>query len=133
MVESINEFIKNFRERLSSPFFFSFIVSWVSFNWKVTVALLWYNSKLYPNEGDLIKFIETNTSNDQSVWLPLLGAVLYTGVIRNLVSAFVAFGSKWGGDLNLNILKGSKVPMSKFLTYRSLYIQTNKDLEKIIE
>jgi hypothetical protein len=59
MMENINEFIKNFRKRLSSPFFFSFIVSWVLANWKVTIALLWYNSDLYPKEGDLIKFIES--------------------------------------------------------------------------
>lgn len=133
MVESINEFLKNFRERLSSPFFFSFIISWVTINWKVTIALLWYNSNLYPREGDLIRFIECNTSDWQSIYFPLLCAALYTGLVKNLVSAFVAFGVKWGGDWNLNISKGSKIPMSKFLTYRNLYIQSNKDLEKVIE
>jgi len=114
MMESVNEFLKNFRERLSSPFFFSLIVSWILLNWRVTVALLWYNSELYPNEGDLIAFIESNTSFLNSLGYPLLGALLYVGLIKNLVSAFVAASSRWGGDWNLRILKKSNIPMSKF-------------------
>lgn len=133
MMENISEFIKNFRERLASPFFFSFIVAWIFLNWKVTVALLWYNSDLYPKNGDLISYIESNTSNWSSIIFPLLSAILYTGFLKNLVAAFVTWASRWGGNLNLNISKESKVPMSKFLTYRNLYIQTNKHLEKVIE
>ena len=36
-------------------------------------------------------------------------------------------------ELEPGISKGSKIPMSKFLTYRNLYIQSNMDLEKVIE
>lgn len=131
-MEHLSEFVKNLRERLASPFFFSFIVSWILFNWKITVALLWYNPTLYPNEGDLIRFVESNTSNWQSIWFPLIGAFVYTGLFRNLISALVEFTMKWGGDLNLKISKGSKVSMEKFLTYRDMYLQTNKELENII-
>lgn len=131
-MESINEFIKNFRERLSSPFFFSFIVSWLFINWKITVALLWYNPDHYPNRGDLINFIQNNTSNWHSIWLPLFGAIVYTGLLRNAASAIVTFSGKWGGKLNLFLSKGSKVPISKFLAYRELFDQTNKDLEKVL-
>jgi hypothetical protein len=81
----------------------------------------------------LIGFIDSNTSTWQSVWLPLIGAFVYTGLFRNLISALVEFTVRWGGDLNLKISKGSKVPMDKFLTYRNMYLQTNKELEKVIE
>ncbi|MFZ5999841.1 MAG: hypothetical protein ACOYW3_04980 [Bacteroidota bacterium] len=131
--EGLNDFVKGIKERLSSPFFFSFVLAWIFFNWRITIALLWYNSDLYATKDSLIEFIETNTSNTQSIFLPLLSAILYTGLFRNLVSALVAFTTKWGEDWNLNILKDSKVPMNKFLTYRSLYTRTSKELEKVIE
>jgi hypothetical protein len=133
MMENVNEFIKNFRERLASPFFFSFLLAWILINWKVTIALLWYSPNFYSSKGELIDYIASNTSNWQSIGLPVISAVLYTGLLRNLISAFVAFTSRWGGNWNLSILKGSRIPMKKFLTYRDLYVRTNKELEKIIE
>jgi hypothetical protein len=133
MIESINDVLKNIRERFASPFFFSFIIAWVYYNWKVTVALIWYNPDLYPDEGDLICFIERNTSNQQSFWIPLGYAILYTAFIRIGISAITELSGKLGEDLNLSITKKGKVPMEKFLTYRNLYLKSTKTLEKVIE
>lgn len=134
MIENIKDVVKNFRERLASPFFFSFIVTWLLFNWKVTVALLWYNAELFSRKNsDLISFIESKTSNWQSIWIPLISATLYTGLIRNLISAFITWSSRWGSNWNLEIGKNSKVSMEKFLTYRNLYIKTTRDLEIILK
>lgn len=110
------KFIKNFVERLASPFFFSFVFAWIGFNREVTVALLWYNSDLYPLKGDLIDFINSNTDNYKSLFFPFFSAALYVGLFKNLVSAFVTASTKWGGNWNLKITKDSNVPMSKFLT-----------------
>lgn len=132
-MENVNELIKNFRERTASPFFFSFMLAWIFFNWKVSIALIWYDSELYPQQGDLIKYISKNTSTEISTVWPLFSVFFYTAVVKNAVSALVTWSTKWGSDLNLSISKESKVSMAKFLAYRSMYLQTYKSLEKVIE
>lgn len=133
MIESINDVLKNIRERFASPFFFSFVVTWIIFNWKVTIELLWYNPALYPNQGDLIRFIESNTSNWQSIGIPLISALVYTTLGRIGISAITELSGKIGEDLNLSITKKGKVPMEKFLTYRNLYLTSTRNLERVIE
>jgi hypothetical protein len=128
--------LSNFRERLSSPLIFSFLLSWLLFNWKVTVALLWYDpAPKSLGHLSLINFIEKETSDLRSITLPICFAVAYTllsPVINNLISAFKTWNSKWGGNWNLDILNGSKVPIDKYLTLRKNYVKRTKELEDII-
>ena len=128
--------LKNIKERLASPLFFSFILSWIIFNWEVTVALLWYDPepKSLGHES-LIKYIRDNTNKEFSFIIPICFAIGYTllnPIIKNLISAFRTWNSKWGGDWNLRILKGSKVPIDKHLAFRKNYDKRTKVLEDVI-
>lgn len=132
MTEHVDNFFRNVKERLASPFFFSFIISWIFWNWKVSVSLLWYEEKHYPNQGDLIRFIDANTSNWYSLILPLASALLYTAIIKNGVSALVTWASVKGEQWDLWISKDTSVPMAKFITYRNLFQKSNEQLSNII-
>lgn len=133
MGDSINEILKNIRERFASPFFFSFLISWIIWNWKVTVALLWYNPELYPKQGDLATYISYHTSLGTSLVWPLVSAILYTTLFRVIISGLTELTTKWSENLNLRISKKSNVPIEKFLTYRNLYVNSHKELEIIIK
>jgi hypothetical protein len=130
-VMDFSELFKSIKERLANPLFFSFIASWIFVNWEVSVALLWYDSKLYPKQGDLISFINNHTSNCKSVGVPILLAVGYTVAmpfIKNFVNALQTFG----GNFYLWLSKESKISMSKFIVYKNLYEERGKLLEKVI-
>jgi uncharacterized membrane protein len=78
-MERIQQAFDNLKERLNNPLVFSFIISWIFLNWKVTVALLWHDSSNDDNSHiKLINFIVENTSIYNSIVLPLGYAILYT-------------------------------------------------------
>jgi len=135
-MEKVSEFLNHLKERLSSPLFYSFIISWFFWNWKVAVALIWFDPPSNANGHlSLIEYISTNTNNDQSIICPLLSALLYTvasPLFSNLTSALRAWYSKWGESLNLWILKGSKIPIDKYFALRRQYLDRSKVLEETI-
>jgi hypothetical protein len=115
---------------------FSFLLSWLVFNWQIVLALLWYNTETIAGEGyTLLEFVRENTNWQNSFWLPLLFAIVYTlaaPVVKNLINAFNAWNSKWGENWNLRISKGAKVPMEKFLALRENFQKRSAILEDAI-
>lgn len=131
------DFLSNIKERISSPLLFSFLISWIVYNWRVTIALLWYDPSPGVSEHlSLIKFIENETVCWKSVGVPIIFALLYTilsPIIKNLTSAFKTWNSKWGEQWNLDILKASNVSMDKYLTLRRASLDKEKELDQIIK
>jgi hypothetical protein len=135
-MDKIDQFFQQLKERFSNPLFFSFLLSWVFFNWRVTVALVWYDPPKYSNGYiSLIDFISKSTNSADSFWYPMTFALIYTfagPVVGNIVSAFKSWNSKWGEEWNLKILKGSKIPIDKYFSLRKEYHKRTEDLEGII-
>jgi hypothetical protein len=130
------DILSSIKERLSSPLFFSFVISWLVINWKITIALFW-NDPEHKSLGhlSLISFIESQTSYWSTIILPFILALAYTfgnPLVKNVISAFRTWTSKWGEAWNLSILKGSKVPIEKYLGFKEHYDKRTKVLEEII-
>lgn len=135
-MEKVNGFIDHIKERFSSPLFYSFIISWVFCNWEIVIALLWYDPPATAQGHlSLINYIDSKANNCNSILYPLGLAMLYTfagPILRNLISAFQAWNGKWGEAWNLKILKGSKVPIDKYLSFKHEYERRSAVLEKAI-
>ncbi len=136
-MDKISQILDSIKERLSSPLLFSFAISWLFINWKITVALLWYDPPASSaGHLSLIDYISVNTNNWTSIALPGIFAVAYTLLspfIKSLISLYQTVNINWGEKWNLKISKGSKVPIEKYLTLRSSYAERTAALEKIIE
>ena len=81
MEEKVKDVYENIKDRLSNPLIFSFIVSWLVYNWEITVALLWYDKSQFHAEGckSIFEFIQDKLNAKWlSTALPVGLAFLYT-------------------------------------------------------
>lgn len=99
-MEKISDFLKDFLDRLSSPLFASFIISWIFFNWKVPVALIFYSfddlkADGYKSFNDLILH---SVDTAHGIIYPLLCALAYCFIfplVKNVLLATNAWYKTW--------------------------------------
>jgi len=136
-MEKISEFFKELKERLSSPLFSSFILTWLIFNWRIITGILFYkNTELHlDGYNSYIDLIQKNSSTSNFLWKPLASALVYTFVfpfIRNIILAFNAWIKSWGNTWNLNISKSGKVSVLKYIELRNTYKERTDLLEQVL-
>lgn len=133
-MDKLKDILYDIRDRFSNPLIFSFIISWILFNWEISVALLWYDTNQLELEGytSVFEFIADKLNKKYSLIYPLVFAFLYASLFKNLFKALIAFSEKWGEDWNLKILKSAKVSMEKYLVLRENYKQKEKELVQIL-
>jgi len=127
-LEKLSDFFKSIRERITNPIVFSFILSWLVWNWEVTLLLIYADSA-----SSIIASIDKKKI---FFWPPVLFAISYTilsPLIKNLVRAFQTWCTKWGENWNLGISKEQNVPISKVLYISEEYAKKSKILEDIIK
>lgn len=78
------EFLKNMftpiQERIKSPLYSTLIISWLVCNWKIWVALFFYNETI--NGIDKITYISNQISNYLTMYvIPLLAVIVYLYII----------------------------------------------------
>lgn len=136
-MEKANEFFKNLKDRLSNPLVFSFIISWLVSNWEIVVALVWHDNKQIENEGcrSVFEFISQKLNWLQSFIIPFSVALAYTflmPVIRVWINALYTKIDKWSEDWKLEILKGGKISIDKYLQLKANLDKRSKILEEVI-
>ncbi|WP_333600827.1 hypothetical protein [Flavobacterium sp.] len=104
-MEKVSEILNSIKERLSNPLIFSFIVSWLVYNWEITIALLWYDKTQFKAEGFKSVFEFVQHQLDTKCWSmkwPILLAVIYTfgmPYFKEFVDLMnkkaILFGKKW--------------------------------------
>lgn len=136
-MDKLKEIFANIRDRITNPFVFSFLCSWLVSNWQITISLLWYDKIQIEKTGahTIFDFISNKLNFQQGLLHPLFFATGYTlamPVIKNLVSALHAWATKWGNKWNLSISKGGKIPFERYLKFRDDYDKQIKLIESII-
>jgi len=134
-MNKFSEIFENLKERLNNPFFLAFIISWIFWNWEVSVALIWYDPVQIEKEGykSLFAFIRYNTSTCKSIIAPILSAFLYTTLLRLILTGLNDLVTRFSEALSIRILRDSSVSMTKFLTLREANKKQAKQLEEIIK
>jgi len=137
-MDKISDFIKELKGRLSSPLISSYIISWIVINWKVTIGILFYKISDLKLDGytSFMDLVTKNVTVTTGVLLPTLVAFIYTFIyplLRNCILAFNSWTKSWGDEWNLKIMKGSKIPMLKYIQLKENYQVQSKLLEETIE
>lgn len=135
-MDSIKEFFKHINYRLSSPFIFSFILSFLISNWQIPVGLIWANSELL--KADSFKKY-TALLTDTVTWrtgfeIPFIAALVYTALnpaLTVVIHAIQTFFQKIGDDLNLRILKGGKISIDKYIELKRELDERKHILEEV--
>lgn len=133
-MESLKEFLDQLKERLTSPFFFSFLIAWLVLNWQITIALFWWNDDQWGNLN-IFQFIEANATLFRSLIYPLIFALGYTfgypffAMISNAVATFANTKAQ---NWQLSISKSSKVSIDKLLEERKQLQEKRTELESVV-
>lgn len=136
-MEKITDILKELKDRLSSPLLSSFVLSWLVFNWRIPVGLLFYKMEQLSKDGisSYFQLIEKTSNNNYKILYPAFLALAYTFIyplVRNCISAFNEWIKAWGTRWNLYISKNGAIAVEHFLKLRSTYKDRTKILEEVI-
>jgi hypothetical protein len=124
----LKDVFSNVKDRLSNPLIFSFIISWLIYNWEITVALLWYDKFQIQAEGckSIFEFIQNKLDNKfWSTILPLIVALIYTlgfPYLKGLINIL--------NKIALNFTKKNEMKYVKEVTIEKIK-QLEKELEEV--
>lgn len=135
-MEKVIEIYNNIKDRLSNPFVFSFICSWLVYNWRIPVALIWYDKSQFSGCGchTIFDFISFELAKTNSFLFPLFFAFVYTisiPFIKNGVRIVSAHAQKWGENEEIKALDGGKIGVEKYLELRDNFKEKIKKLEDV--
>lgn len=138
-MQTIKDLFSGIRDRISSPLIFSFAAAWLIVNWRISVALLWYDTEQIKESGanTIYDFVsnELQCGSRTVVW-PIALALFYTFVlpiIRIAIEAYLSRIRRLGDDWITIINKGSRIPIEKYMRLRENFLERTKWLEKMIE
>jgi hypothetical protein len=138
-MDKVTDILENIKERLSNPLLFSFICSWLVYNWKIPIALFFYDIKQVNAEGcnTLSEYIQDKLDKTTlPFFIPFLYAIFITlliPIVKSTLKLFNTFISKHTDIADFSISKGGKIEIEKYLKLREEYKIKINDLEKIIE
>jgi hypothetical protein len=138
-MERMSEVYGNLRERLSNPFLFSYLLSWIFIKWKIFVALFWYDQSQISAQKytSIYEFIEAHRGGwCDNLWWPLLTAIVYTFAIpmlKNLISMFQAWNHKWGDKKVFKISEDSPISFKKYIDLKTELADQTGKLRKLVD
>jgi len=135
-MDALKDFYKEAKNRVANPIFFSFILSWLLWNWKVPVGFIMYNNSTLKKLGydNYIELVVHNASWSSYFYHPLISALIYTFIFPPVRVGIIAFLS-WMNRINTwskkRILKNSTVPMARFIKETDRTDALSKKLEDL--
>lgn len=132
----LDDILGGIKERFNNPLVFSFICSWLIVNWKITVALIWYDTTQMQGKT-IFEFISCNiySYKDCYFYLPFILAIAYTfgmPFLKNRVSTFYAAKDKERHDEILKISETATISVNEYLKLKEEYDEKNKILSNLI-
>lgn len=134
----MKDIIKQINLRISSPFIFSFIVSWLFINWPIPVGLFWYNGETIKQFGydGHAALIEQNTSFRYNIACPTIVALMYmavTPVINYFNALYVTWVKKQQTRHVTKISEKSYITVGRYIKLQSAANKQTSALRELIE
>lgn len=135
-MEKLKDVFEELKNRTTSPFLVSFLISFLLYNWKIPVGLF-SSIETLKIDGftSYIDLIEKTISKDHSIEYPIYSAIGYTLLYPFIKLIFTAAGTwakKLSTDANIFLAKSGKIPINKYLVLRESYLQKEKQLEDVL-
>lgn len=107
-MKEVKEFFSTISERISNPFWGSFIIAWIYCNWDIVVGLIFYNSETIKStfNQDYLIFITEHSNLKKSLILPISYAAGYTFILRYVLNIIVVSTSELFEKIKIWILRG---------------------------
>jgi hypothetical protein len=137
-MDKISEILDDIKLRLSSPFIFSFIISWCIWNWRIPLGLIWYDSTELEQHGSLsvFEFIKTHARGHKAFLWPFLSALAYTLVFPWL-NTVIKWYSDWVISMrekrSLELLGKTHIAIDIFNESREALEQEKQVLQQTID
>lgn len=137
VADSIQDILDSMKERFTNPLVFAFMASWVVWNWRVVVALLWTESgSKDETTNGVIAYIEENVPLDKGLIWPLVSALVWVflfPLIKVGIQAFYARVNRYGTDRVLKIKGQGSISVRRYLSMRDDYTKRTERLMTLIE
>jgi hypothetical protein len=135
--DSIQDILDSMKERFTNPLVFAFMASWVGWNWRVVVALLWTDSGSdVRSTTEVIEYISRNIQPGHGFWCPFASALLLV-VILPLVKIglqiLYAYMNRMGTRVVLKIKAEGSISVRRYLSMRDDYTKRTERLVTLIE
>jgi hypothetical protein len=133
--ESLSDMLKNVKDRFTNPFFFSYIISWLLINWRVSIGLLWYdlkqiNALKYPTIFDFVKG-EVVSNTEPIYWA--IGYTILLPIFRNLNSLLHTWVNSLGNKASFKVTKESPVSVEMYMRLRENLKQKEAQVSELIQ
>lgn len=115
----IKEIWTEFKDRITSPFFGSFVISWSVFNWRVPVVLFFYkNEELIKSNTTYIDVIQRYTGFWVSLVFPIVSAFIYTfgyPIFKRWINTYTAQQTLKTDEKLLKLSETAPMSQAKFI------------------
>lgn len=135
---TISNLFEDIKERISSPFFSSFIISWLVINWKIPIVLFWYSTNDLRVDGydSYLDFIEKYSNGLNIILPPVIGALFYCFAypfLRDLIKVFNAKRKTATNDKLLKVAKSGQIDMMSYIRIKQDFTKLTYLLENTIK
>jgi len=119
-MNTIKDFLSELKDRLTNPLISSFIVSWLLWNWPITVSFLFYSQEQLrlDQHNSYIDLILKHASSDNMLLYPLVCSIVYTLIFPLVKGAIIFFNAWVVSQTDTRILHSTKstaIPIGRFL------------------
>ena len=132
-MEWLKNIVTPFSERVKSPFYSSLIVAWLVFNWRIVVALFFYDELV--NNQDKISYIMGLLNEIRiSIIYPLVSAAIYLFAlpwIDEYIFGYVERFKQRKLEKKIAITKAGKVDGVRHIDLYNRYMKQKDELAKV--
>lgn len=133
-MDKLTDFLDEIKIRLRNPFFVSFVLSWLIWNWKIWVGLFWLRpDELQSMNMNYVQYAESLMNLRNSLYNPITSAiliVLFLPLIRNLIEMYQAWNLNWGEKAILRISKTGVVPIEKYIEKKDQFLASLEEIKR---
>lgn len=138
ITDRLSEVTNSIKERISNPFIFSFILSWLIWNWKITIGLFWLSNEQLQTLGykSLFDLIALENSRCGSFKIPLITSIFITlalPLLRIIFSIVDAAITALGNTGYFWITKKGNISTERYIELREKSLKLHKQLQKVID
>jgi hypothetical protein len=130
------DFFKDIKDRLSNPFFISFIISWLIYNWPIVISILLYKRADLEKDNyvSFYDLIDSRQSTRHMIIYPLVSAVAYCVFfpwIKAAIEWIQARATSWGDSEVLKATKAGWMPFQSYIDMRDTMQQSIESLKEL--
>lgn len=134
--QKTHDFFKDIKDRLSNPFFISFIISWLIYNWPIVITVVLYNSYALKADGYVSFYDMINQSQNtcRMIWYPLISGIAYCVIYPWIKAGFEwiqANANSWSETEVIKATESGWMPFKRYIELRDIMQENINQLQDL--